>query len=357
MIELSKGNLLTADVDALVNTVNTQGVMGKGIALQFKQAYPEVFKHYVQACAAGQVRLGCMHVVDLGGLVGGPRYVINFPTKGHWKSKSRIADIESGLADLVKVVQRLNIKSVAIPPLGCGNGGLDWLAVRPLIEAAVATIPDVTAKVFLPAGAPEAAAMPIRTERPCLTIARAALIALVRRYQCALLDPIVSLLEVHKLMYFLQEAGEPELRLRYTAHTYGPYAQNLRQVMIKLEGHYLRGYGDGADTPSKTIELVDRAADEADAFLAAHREVRSRIDRVAQLIEGFEDPYGMELLSSMHWVMTHQPGTATSAELAIERVRAWNPGKQRRLKPQHLQTAWNQLKRLKWDTEALSAQH
>ena len=148
MIELTHGNLLTAPVEALVNAVNTVGVMGKGIALQFREAYPVMFQAYRAACAAGKVRLGQMHVFDLGGLVGGPRWIINFPTKGHWRDPSQLADIESGLADLVIKVRQISIQSIAIPPLGCGLGGLDWKEVRPRIEHAFLNLPKVRVLLY-----------------------------------------------------------------------------------------------------------------------------------------------------------------------------------------------------------------
>ena len=216
MIEISQGNLLEAPVEALVNTVNTQGIMGTGIALQFKQAFPAMFRDYEKACKAGEVRLGKMHVYDLGGLTGGPRWIINFPTKGHWRELSRLTDIEAGLEDLIATVRRLGIRSIAVPPLGCGNGGLNWADVRPRIEAAFASVPDVKVHLFAPGRAPDAEAMPNRTERPKMTVGQAALIALMDRYLKALLDPFVSLLEIHKLMYFLQETGQ-ELKLQYEA--------------------------------------------------------------------------------------------------------------------------------------------
>lgn len=154
MIEITKGNLLEAPVVALVNTVNTQGIMGKGIALQFKQAFPAMFRDYERACKAGEVRLGKVHVYDLGGLIGGPHWIINFPTKGHWRERSRLADIEVGLEDLVGTVLRLAVHSIAVPPLGCGNGGLYWSDVRPRIEAAFAQLPDVKIYLFAPSRAP-----------------------------------------------------------------------------------------------------------------------------------------------------------------------------------------------------------
>jgi len=354
MIELAKGNLLEAPVEALVNTVNTEGIMGKGIALQFKQAYPEMFRAYERACKAGEVKLGKIQVHDLGGLVGGPRWIINFPTKGHWRSKSRINDIDEGLKDLVSAVRRLRIRSIALPPLGCGNGGLNWSDVRPRIETAVAELGDVRVLLFAPGGVPEADTMPNRTERPKMTLGQAALIALMDRYLKGLLDPFVSLLEIHKLMYFLQEAGQP-LRLQYEAQEYGPYAKNLRQVLIRLEKHYTLGYGDGKDTPSKVIELLPGAVKEAESFLQGDDTIRQRMNRVADLIEGFEDPYGLELLSSVHWVMREKPDARESAEAAVAAVHQWNPRKARILKTEHLIKAWQRLKDQDWATNLVAA--
>jgi O-acetyl-ADP-ribose deacetylase (regulator of RNase III) len=153
MIEDGHGNLLTADTDALVNTVNTVGVMGKGIALQFKRAYPENFRLYQAACKRGEVRPGRMFVVDRG-IIGPRRYIINCPTKEHWRNPSRIEDIRAGLADLVEVVSRNGIGSIAIPALGCGSGGLDWAEIRPLIEGVCRKMPQIRAVLFVPEGAP-----------------------------------------------------------------------------------------------------------------------------------------------------------------------------------------------------------
>ena len=356
MIQPSKGNLLQAPAEALVNTVNTEGVMGKGIALQFKQAYPDMFRAYVDACKAGRVRLGQMEVFDLGGLADGTRWIINFPTKGHWRTRSRLADIDTGLADLVATVQRLGIRSIAVPPLGCGHGGLDWSQVRPRIERAFEALPNVTVMLYAPDGAPAAAEMPNRTERPNMTIGRAALIALMDRYLRGLLDPFVSLLELHKLMYFMQEAGQ-DLRLKYEPGSYGPYASNLRQVLIKLEGHFVQGYGDGSDSPSKPIELLDGSVTEATQFLADNLAVQERMNRVAALIDGFEDPYGMELLSSVHWVMCRDIAARDSADAAVTAVHEWNERKQQSLKAEHLQIAWHRLKKMGWDSETRSAIH
>lgn len=347
MIKNTRGNLLAAPAEALVNTVNTKGIMGKGIALQFRQAFPGMFKDYEKACKDERVALGKMDVHDLGGLAGGPRWIINFPTKGHWKTKSRIQDVESGLDDLVATIRKLGIKSIAVPPLGCGNGGLPWSEVRPLIEEAFGQVPDVEVLLYAPMETPEAVAMPNRTERPKMTQGQAALISLIDRYLKGLLDPIVSLLEVHKLMYFLQASGQ-DLRLKFEAKQRGPFASNLRHVLIRMESHYTTGYGDGKDLPETRIDLLPGAVENARGLLGTGDAITARMDRVAELIEGYEDPYGMELLSSMHWIMVNHAGAKEGKENAIEGVLSWNAAKRKRLKPEHLDKAWERLRALGW---------
>jgi len=349
MIEKTKGNLLEASAEALVNTVNTVGVMGKGIALQFRQAYPEMYRAYEKACKDGEVRLGEVQTFDLGGLAGGPRWIINFPTKGHWRADSRLVDVETGLTDLVAKVRKLHIHSIALPPLGCGNGGLDWKVVRPLIEKAFAELPEVKVLLFEPVGAPKSAVMPNRTKRPRITLGQAALVGLMDRYLRGLLDPCVSLLEVHKLMYFLKAAGENLPRLTFQAGTYGPYSPDLRHGLIRMENHLTRGFGEGSDKPTTPVELLPGAVEVANAFLATLPETKTRIDRVAQLIEGYEDPYGMELLSSVHWVMQHNPRAKENVDVAVTAVRDWNDRKRRLLGSEHLKLAWQRLGEQGWD--------
>lgn len=349
MIEFAKGNLLEAPVEALVNTVNTVGVMGKGIALQFRQAFPAMFRDYEKACKNGEVQIGRMHLFDLGGLAGGPQWIINFPTKNHWRAGSRMDDIESGLTDLVDTVRKLGIRSIALPPLGCGNGGLDWNSVRPRIEAAFANLPSVRVLLYAPFGAPAAAAMLNRTETPKMTLSQAALVALMDRYLKGLLDPFVSLLEIHKLMYFLNVSGEPLPKLNFSKGRYGPYSPTLRHDLIRMESHLTKGFGQGVDNPGVPIELLPGAVEFAEAFLASYPETEARMARVASLIQGFEDSYGMELLGSVHWVMQHDPATRDDPEHAIAAVQAWNERKQRLLKPEHIRKAWYRLRDQGWD--------
>jgi O-acetyl-ADP-ribose deacetylase (regulator of RNase III) len=181
MIEYSKGNLLVADAEALVNTVNCVGYMGKGIALQFKQAFPANFTAYEKACRAHEVKPGRMFIFETGSMVN-PKFIINFPTKRHWRGNSRIEDIESGLKALIEDVKRLGIRSIAVPPLGSGLGGLDWNVVRPMIEQAFAELPDVQVLLYGPQGAPNAKDMPVRTKQPKMTSARALFIKLMDQY-------------------------------------------------------------------------------------------------------------------------------------------------------------------------------
>ncbi len=347
MVERTRGNLLDADVEALVNTVNTVGIMGKGVALQFKKAFPENYEAYKRACQAGQVETGRMFLYDVG-VLHRPRYIINFPTKRHWKGKSRIEDIESGLAALVKDVKRLNIESIAIPPLGCGHGGLDWNEVSQLIEQAFADLHSVRALLYEPSGAPDAAKMRIRTKRPRMTPSRSVVLALMHRYLVPEYGYLLSLLEAYKLAYFMQEAGQP-LRLRFEEGLYGPYADNLRHVLNHLEGHYIRGIGDGRNEPTTSIELLPGAAEEAEGFLKDHSSTEECFARVAELIEGFETPFGMELLASVHWVATRKdPQAKTSVDAAIAGVQAWNERKARMFKREQIEAAWQRLRELEW---------
>src|SRR4051794_24113842 len=249
MIHLAHGDILKQEAEALVNTVNCMGVMGRGIALQFRRAFEDNYEAYRKAAKSREIRPGRMFVFERSAL-DLPRRIINFPTKRHWKGKSRIEDIEAGLVDLVQVIREKGMRSIAIPPLGCGLGGLDWAQVRPLIEAALSSVPEVEAYLFEPGKAPAATEMVNRTRRPRLTTARAAVLGLMQNYLSGLMDVEVSLLEIHKLMYFLQVAGEP-LKLNFKPAPYGPYAENLRHLLSTLESHYVYGYGEGGDDPRK----------------------------------------------------------------------------------------------------------
>jgi len=324
MIELTSGDILKDEADAIVNTVNCVGVMGRGIALQFKNAWPKNFKAYEAACARKELQPGRMFIFETGQLTS-PRYIVNFPTKRHWRGNSRVEDIESGLVALASDIKSRGIRSIAIPPLGAGLGGLDWDDVRPLIEKHLSPLSDVTIRIYEPKGAPQADKMQHSREVPKMTPGRAALVELVNRYMKGLLDPTISLLEVHKLMYFMQIAGEP-LRLQYIKGPYGPYAENLRHVLRTIEGHLISGYADGGDDPAKPLNLVPGAVEDANAFLESHQETRTRFERVDSLVEGFETPFGLELLATVHWI-TQQDQTVRNQADVVARTHSWNERK------------------------------
>ena len=353
MIIYKQGDLLACNAEAIVNTVNCVGVMGRGIALQFKKRYPENFKQYESACKRGDVVPGQMFVYETCTLTN-PRFIINFPTKRHWRGASRIEDIEAGLADLKNVIQQRNIKSIALPPLGCGLGGLEWSVVKPRIEAALTPFADVEVIVFEPTGAPPAETMVRNHTIPSMTEGRAALVSLTKRYLDGLLDPIVTLLEIHKLMYFLQESGEP-LKLNYVKYHYGPYATNLSHVLNRIEGHLLSGYADGGDKPDKQIQLVPGADTDAAAFLSERTETIVRINRVAELIDGFETPFGMELLATVHWVAKNEASVTQDA--IINRTYEWGTHK-RKFSPRQIEIAIKRLSDYGWiNTQASPTDH
>jgi O-acetyl-ADP-ribose deacetylase (regulator of RNase III) len=340
MIEFKTGDILRVDAEALVNTVNCVGIMGRGIALQFKNDFPENFKAYEAACEREEVQPGKMFVFETRTLTN-PKFIINFPTKRHWRGKSRMEDIDSGLKALVEEIRTRSIRSIAIPPLGSGLGGLNWADVRPRIVQALRGLNEIQVIVFEPNSGPLATRS---REVPNMTAGRAALVVLMHRYLGGLMDPFVTLIEVQKLMYFMQEAGEP-LRLNYIKHHYGPYADNLRHVLTKIEGHLVSGYHDGGDAPAKQLELVPGAVKDAEAFLRDDEDTKTRFDRVGKLVEGFETPFGLELLATVHWVASREG--ATSPEDAVAKVHDWN-GRKKRFSPRQIGIAFNRLHEKDW---------
>lgn len=347
-VTLKSGDLLKDSSEAIVNTVNCVGVMGKGIALQFKQRWPENFKAYADACKHKQLKPGRVFIYDMGRWEE-PRYIINFPTKTHWRGDSKIEYIESGLRDLIAQVQHLGIKSVALPPLGCGNGGLEWSKVKPMIFDAFKEHPDIQVNLFEPKGAPSPKDMVIQTKKPNMTAVRAALVKVMSIY--GELDYELSHLEVQKLAYFLEEAGEP-LNLRFVKQVYGPYSDTLRHVLKGIDSHYIRGVGDFSR--ESEISIVEGALAEADSFIKSQggRDLVGRIERVGRLIHGFETPYGMELLATVHWVVTHDSKAVSET---VEAVHEWNARKRATFSSDHIMLAWRRLSDQGW-FDAVSTQ-
>ena len=309
MIRYTQGNLLEAPTEAVVNTVNEVGVMGKGIALMFKEAFPENAEAYVEACKNREVRVGRMFVTENRQVIH-PRWIINFPTKKHWRGHSRIEWIQAGLKDLERVIEEKTIHSIALPPLGCGNGGLDWGDVREEIEAALAGIPELEVVVYEPTRAYQNVSK--RTGLDKLTPARALISELIRRYSVLGLE--CTNLEVQKLAWFLQRSIlslglKDQLDLRFTANKYGPYAERLRHLLNALDGSYLHCDKRLSDAgPFDLIWFDDSRRAKVEEYLRSEkaRQYLPALEATGKLIDGFESPLGMELLSTVDWLVSQE---------------------------------------------------
>lgn len=306
MITYTQGNLLEAKAEALVNTVNTVGVMGKGIALMFKERFADNFKLYLEACKAKQVRVGKMFVTEANE-IDGPRWIVNFPTKQHWRPPSKMEWVREGLKDLRQFLIESHVKSIAIPPLGSGNGGLEWSEVREEIDLALGDLKDIDIIVFEPIPQYQNVAKRKGVEK--LTPARALIAELVRRYW--VLGMECSLLEIQKLAWFLERAIEKlapnnPLDLRFNADKYGPYANRLDHLLNNLDGSYLHCDKRISDaSPLDVIWFDDSRKDFLWTYLkgAEAKPYIAALEHTAAMIDGFESPFGMELLATLDWLL------------------------------------------------------
>ncbi len=314
MIQYTTGNLLEADVAALVNTVNTVGVMGKGIALMFKERFPDIFKDYAAACKNKRVQTGRMFVTPTGQLHG-PRWVIHFPTKRHWRHPSKLEWIDEGLADLRRVLVANKIDSVAIPPLGAGNGKLEWADVKPMIEKHLADLPAVQVIVYEPTRAYQNVSKTTGVEK--LTAARALIAEMIRRYEVLGLD--CSILEVQKLAWVLEfvikRLGiKDPLKLQFSADRYGPYSDKLRHLLNNLDGSYL--HSDIRLADASPLDVIHFAPDHGEKLAAYFRTAECApymevIEKADRLIDGFQSPLGMEALATVGWLLEREHVTPT----------------------------------------------
>ncbi len=338
MFEIKHGNILLQDTEALVNTVNCDGYMGKGIALQFKKAFPNNYKYYHNACSRKEVHPGKVLVFETG-LSINPRFIINFPTKMHWKGKAKIEYIKTGMVSLRSQIIDHDIRSISIPPLGCGLGGLKWSDVYPIIKDGLSDLAGVSIFLYPPEKTPEASEMPIRTMEPTLTLSRILFLKLMKQY--SRLAYKMSLLEIQKLAYFLQEAGQ-NLSLRFEKAQYGPFASNLTKVLELFESHYIEGFGDN-QKPDVEIRLVQDKVPEIDKLQIEDTSAQDNLERVFALIDGFEMPYGMELLASVHWVATKDTPSARNPVDAYSSISNWTNRKKNLFSQEHVKVAWNRL--------------
>lgn len=342
MITYINKNILLSDAEALVNTVNTVGIMGKGIALQFKEKFPLNFKLYEKACRNNEVRIGKMFTTETGQLTN-PKYIINFPTKKDWRGNARLEYIHEGLDDLVKTIKERNILSVTLPPLGCGNGGLDWNDVKPLMEQKLLPLADSVSIEIIEPGH-HSYARTTKAEAPPLTKPRAIVLALADTYSVLGFD--ISHLEIQKLAYFMQEMGQTDLKLNYTKGAYGPYATNLKHLLVYLEGYYIKGQIRFQDMkPVDPLQLSEDKLQKVRDYLRENlsKEEKERLRLVEDFIKGFESPYGLELLSTVLWAKK-DIASATSQQV-IQYIHKWSDRKRELMQPEQIEIA---LKRINY---------
>jgi O-acetyl-ADP-ribose deacetylase (regulator of RNase III) len=294
----------------------------------FKEQFPENFKAYERACKDKQVRLGEMFATERKDLLG-PRWIINFPTKGHWRYPSQIDWIERGLADLVRFIKGKKIKSIAIPPLGSGNGGLDWSDVRPLIEAAMSELTDVKVIVYEPTAKYQNVAKRAGVEK--LTAPRALVAEMVRRYSIIGIE--CTLLEIQKLGYFLERCVlqfglDNDLKFKFSANKFGPYSENMKHLLNGLDGSYLHCDKRLSDAgPFEVINFDDSKRELVSAFLttAEAKPYRPALEATTEIIDGLESPFGLELLATVDWLV-HHDGVEPTAHGVRDALGKWKGG-------------------------------
>lgn len=335
------GNLLEAETEALVNTVNTVGVMGKGIALQFKERFPTNFKIYAAACKKGEMQVGKMLMVRENTL-NGEKLIINFPTKTEWFKKSEYSYIEEGLKDLARVIKEYEIKSIAIPPLGCGNGGLKWEKVKPMMDKYLGQLSNVAIQIYEPNDAVKEILQKEAVKKVVgLTAARAMLLYALFRYEK--LGEVATVFSANKLAYFLQKSGEP-MRLQFVPYKYGPYAQAIEKVLYALNGKYLTGIEQMKARAFEPLQLNYNTYDEVEKYVKTNltSDQKQRLESVFNIIDGFETTLSLEILSSAHFLISENP-TLTEDQL-FEKIQDWNERKKNLITKEYIGIALEHLR-------------
>ncbi|MEQ8421822.1 MAG: macro domain-containing protein [Arenibacter algicola] len=339
-MKIIKGNLLNAETQAIVNTVNTVGIMGKGIALQFKERFPQNFRAYRDACKNGLVKTGKMFVFTESDLQG-DKIIINFPTKEEWYRKSQYNWIEEGLKDLVVVIKSMDIKSISLPPLGCGNGGLKWDKVKALMSQYLGNLSDVEVFIYEPnAKIKEVLQKENSKKEVKLTPARAMLLYALFKYEKY--GEYSTVFTANKLAYFLQESGE-NLKLKFEPYTYGPYAQAVEKVLYALNGKYLKGLEQMNAKPFEPLQLNYNRYKEVEDYIDDNLSEKQK-DRLLGLfnaIEGFESTLSLEILSSVHYITANNP--KIQKEEIVAKIKGWNKRKSELITEQYVSIAFDHL--------------
>ncbi|WP_027002990.1 type II toxin-antitoxin system antitoxin DNA ADP-ribosyl glycohydrolase DarG [Hugenholtzia roseola] len=340
MIHYKTGNLLESEAEALVNTVNLVGVMGKGIALQFKKMFPNNFKKYAQVCKNKELRIGQLLVTKDKSLLSGEKIIINFPTKTHWRLPSEYPYIEAGLAALVKTIEESSIKSIAIPPLGAGQGGLEWKNIKQLLEKYLG---DLNCEIYIYQPQTQIVEA-LEKERVSLTPARAMLLAVL--HDLVHQGEFVSEFAAEKVAYFLQRFGAAEVfKLDFKPNFYGPYSGKVRHVLHYLNGSYLVGYSSKDKKPFETLELIAETEREIIAFLDDPAQSKNKliVENTKLFLAGFYSAFGLELLSTIDFIRLEKK---VDTEEAIKReLENWSDRKKTLFNnPKFIQIGLNHLK-------------
>jgi O-acetyl-ADP-ribose deacetylase (regulator of RNase III)/uncharacterized protein YwgA len=299
MVHYITGNLFDSKAQALVNTVNTVGIMGKGIALQFKSIFPNNFKVYAKACKEGNFQIGNLLVTTEMSLPIGEKIIINFPTKTDWRKSSEYAYIEQGLQALVKIIEEHQIRSIAIPPLGAGNGGLEWAKVQIMMEAYLSPL-NCEINIYQPDSKIQEI---LRKERVALTPARAMLLAVL--YDLVANGEFVSEFASEKIAYFLQRFGAKEVfKLDFQPNFYGPYSGKVKHVLYYLNGSYINGYGSKDKKPFDEIDLIINGQEDVMALLKMKKNEHYYliVEATKNFLTGFYSDFGLELLSTLDYI-------------------------------------------------------
>jgi O-acetyl-ADP-ribose deacetylase (regulator of RNase III) len=322
MIQYKTGNLLDSDAEALVNTVNTDGIMGKGIALQFKNTFPTNYKMYVKACANQEIGIGKLLVTVDTSLLTGEKIIINFPTKTSWRKPSEYSYIEAGMLDLTKIIKSKGIKSIAIPPLGAGNGGLEWNNVKIILEKYLTEL-QCDIRIYQPNAAMQEV---LKKERVKLTPARAMLLSVL--FELVRNGEFVSEFTAEKIAYFLQRFGASDVfKLDFQPNFYGPYSGKVKHVLYYLNGSYVMGYSSKDKKPFEELGLVEDAESDVIDFLNKKENApyKSIVEKTKEFLSGFYSTFGLELLSTTDFIIANKKGS-TVEEIAAH-LEQWSDRK------------------------------
>lgn len=341
MIWYSEGNLLESKAEALVNTVNTVGVMGKGIALQFKNQFPDNYKKYLKACKEGTIKIGTLLVTEEASLLAGNKLIINFPTKTDWRKPSEYSYIESGLIELVRIISENHIKSIALPPLGAGNGGLIWHNVKTLIEKYLGDL-ECEVYVFEPNQKIQEV---LKKERVKLTPPRAMLLAVL--FDLVKNGEFVSEFAAEKIAYFLQRFGAADsFKLKFSPNFYGPYSGKVKHVLHYMNGSYIVGYSAKDKKPFEEIGLMSDAEDDIMNYLelAEHKKCKDVVIKTKEFLSGYYSSFALELLSTIDFIMTEKE--AKTQEEIKAYLAEWSERKSVLFnKPRFIDIAFNHLQK------------